>query len=117
MNVSFDNITINGASGVATVAGIVGQMCGGYIHNVSLHNISVNAHTGAGGLVGQVTGNSNYITQVSLVNDNPSMIYVTNKYCGGIVGNLQKDTAESRVSLYVSYVFVNAVIGDGKDAG
>lgn len=117
MNVSFDNITINGASGVATVAGIVGQMCGGYIHNVSLHNISVNAHTGAGGLVGQVTGNSNYITQVSLVNDNPSMIYVTNKYCGGIVGNLQKDTAESRVSLYVSDVYVNAVIGDGKDAG
>lgn len=117
MNVNFENITINGASGVATVAGIVGQMSGGYLHHIGLKNVAVSAHTGASALVGQVSGGVNYITQISLVNDTTSTIKVTNKYAGGIVGNVQKDTTENLVELYVSNCYVKGIIGDGKDAG
>lgn len=117
MNVNFENITINGAAGVATVAGIVGQMTGGYIHNVGLKNITVSAHTGSGGMVGQVSGGVNYISQVSLVNDENATITVTNKYCGGIVGNVQKDSDQSQVHLYVSNCYVEGTIGNGRDAG
>lgn len=115
-NVTFENIKLKGSS-IASLAGIVGQMAGGYIHNVALKNISTNASTGASALVGQVSGGVNYITQVSLVNDSTSVIRVDNKYCGGLVGNMQKDTDQTIVELYVSDCYVNATIGDGKDAG
>lgn len=115
-NVTFENITLEGSS-TASLAGIVGQMAGGYIHNVSLKNIASRASTGASALVGQVAGGLNYITQVSLVNDESVIIKVDNKYCGGLVGNMQKDTDQSLVELYVSDCYVKATIGDGKDAG
>lgn len=115
-NVTFENINLKGST-TSSLAGIVGQMTGGYIHNVALKNISTNASTGASALVGQVSGGVNYITQVSLVNDSNSIIRVDNKYCGGLVGNMQKDTDQNLVELYVSNCYVNAVVGDGKDAG
>lgn len=117
MNVSFENIKLN-AIETASLSGIVGQMCGGYIHNVSLKNISATGgSTGGAALVGQVTGEVNYITQVSLVNDENSEISVSNKYCGGLVGNMQKDSDQSRVELYMSNCYINAIVGNGKDSG
>ena len=115
-NLVFENIVLQG-SAQASLAGIVGQMNGGYIHNVALKNVSACASTGASALVGQVTGGVNYITQVSLVNDSNTSIEVDNKYCGGLVANFQKDSTESFVELYMSDCYVNATIGDGKDAG
>lgn len=115
-NVTFENINLEGSS-TASLAGIVGQMCGGFIHNVALKNIASRASTGASALVGQVSGGVNYITQVSLVNDTNTVIKVDNKYCGGLVGNMQKDTDQALVELYVSDCYVNGIIGDGKDAG
>lgn len=115
-NVTFENIILEGSS-TASLAGIVGQMAGGYIHNVSLKNIASRSSTGASALVGQVAGGVNYITQVSLVNDESVIIKVDNKYCGGLVGNMQKDTDQALVELYVSDCYVKATIGDGKDAG
>lgn len=117
MNINFENITISGKAGTESLAGIVGQMNGGYLHNIGLKNIAVSSYTGAGALVGQVTGGVNYISQVSLVLDKDYVIRVENKYAGGIVGNMQKDTTEDKVELYVSDCYVKGVIGDGKDGG
>ncbi len=117
MNVSFENISLEGTASNESLAGIVGQMAGGYIHNVSLKNISSTAASGAAALVGQVSGEINYITQVSLINDSSSVISVINKYCGGLVANVQKDSDQSRVELYITNCFVKATIGNGKDGG
>jgi hypothetical protein len=40
-----------------------------------------------------------------------------NKYAGGIVGNIQKNNDQDSVSCIVTNCYVNAIIGDGKDAG
>ena len=40
-----------------------------------------------------------------------------NKYAGGIVGNIQKNTDQSSVACYITNCYVNAIIGDGADAG
>ena len=117
MNVNFENIVLQGAQGTASLAGIVGQMAGGYLHNIGLKNITSYAHTGAGTLVGQISGGVNYVTQVSLVNEETSTITVSNKYSGGLIGNVQKDTAESVCEAYVSNCYVKATVGDAKDSG
>lgn len=118
MNVNFENINIQGLSGVATIAGIVGQMTGGYIHHIGLKNITVYAHTGAGAMVGQISGGVNYITQVELINEeNVATITVSNKYCGGVVGNVQKDTDQDKVEAYLSDCHVKGTIGHEYDAG
>ncbi len=40
-----------------------------------------------------------------------------NKYAGGIVGNVQKNSDQDFVSLTVTNCYVNAIIGDGLDSG
>ena len=54
------------------------------------------------------------------INDDTYLTYsitAYNKYAGGIVGNVQKNNDQSSVSLTVTNCYVNAIIGDGKDAG
>lgn len=117
MNINFDSITITSTNSSDSATGIIGQMNGGYVHNVALSNITVGGQASVGGLVGQVTGQVNYITQVSLVNPlEKGYIYGT-KYIGGLVGNMQKTTDQSKVELYVENCFVNAYIGDHDDSG
>lgn len=116
-NVTFENVSLKATSANASLAGIVGQMCGGFIHNIALKNISCSAASAASALVGKVTGGINYITQVSLVNDESMIINVEKKYCGGIVGSLHSDTSEKTDELYISDCYVKATIGDGKDNG
>ena len=117
MNVNFDSITIKGTASSDQASGIVGQMNGGYIHNVDLTNISVLAKASVGGLVGQVIGDINYITEVSLVNPMEKGYISGSKYIGGLVGNIQKGTEQSKVELYMSNCYVNAYIGDHSDSG
>lgn len=117
MNVNFDSITITGTSSSEQCTGIIGQMNGGYIHNVKLTNIKVTGKSGVAALVGQVIGDINYISQVSLVNPMKEGWIGGSKYIGGIVGNVQKGTDKSKVELYVSNCYVNAYIGDHKDSG
>ena len=117
MNVKFDNISITATNSSDQATGIIGQMNGGYIHNVSLSNISVLGKSGVGGLVGQVTGQVNYVTNVSLVNPMEKGHISGNKYIGGLIGNMQKTTDQAKVELYVSNCFVNAYIGDHQDQG
>lgn len=126
MNVTFENITMVDNSDYSKAStkdiGIVGQMAGGYIHNVELKNITAFGKERVAALVGQVCGGVNYITQVSLINDETATIGCLNKYAGGIVGNVEKDTQEYSVELNITNCYVNAKIGtapDGKlyDAG
>lgn len=116
-NLNFDHITLTGDDAVSTKVAIVGQMANGYLNNIQLTNITAYGYQGVAGMVGQLTGGTNYIQQVSLVNDEHSTIVASGKYCGGIVGNLQKDTSEEKVELYVNNCFVNAVIGGTLDTG
>ncbi len=118
MNISFENISIVTSNAKDQDTGIIGNMCGGYIYNVSLKNIKVNGVTEVGGLVGQLSGGTNYISKVSLVNPmEKGWISASGKYFGGIVGNMQKDTEESKVELYMEDIYVNAYIGNHVDAG
>ena len=47
----------------------------------------------------------------------PYGVTAYNKYAGGIVGNVQKNSDQKSVSLKVTNCYVNAIIGDGLDAG
>lgn len=125
MNVNFDSITIHNTDTAAgKQVGIIGDLQGGYLHNIKMTNISAKGREGVAALVGQVTGGENYITQCSLVNpipekfeDNKYVISAVNKYAGGIVGNGQKNNDQSTFKLTVMDCYVKAIIGDGNDAG
>ncbi len=153
MDVKFDNISIIGDSGVSKQVGIIGELQGGYIANVHATRINSSGKESIGGIIGQVTGGINYISNCSLVNPyadymplvetntdgdsyfvapdasgytdgrlyynslNDYQIHATNKYAGGIIGNAQKNSDQSTFKLYVHDCYVDAVIGDGNDAG
>jgi len=118
MNIKFENITILSTNSGDSCTGLIGQMNGGYIHNVSLKNMKVGSNSASiGALVGQVTGQDNYITNVSLINPmEKEMIYGT-KYIGGLVGNMQKATDQNKVTLTMTNCTVNAYIGNHADQG
>ena len=118
MNINFSNITIKATNTGDQDTGIIGNMCGGYIHNVALKNIKVNGVTEVATLVGQISGGSNFVTQVSLVNPLESgWISASSKYFGGLLGNMQKDTDQLKVELTVEDVYVKAYVGDHNDKG
>ncbi len=118
MNIGFENITIVTSNAKDQDTGIIGNMCGGYISNVSLKNVKVNGVTEVGALVGQLSGGVNYINKVSLVNpQEKGWISASGKYFGGIIGNMQKDTEEAKIELYMEDIYVNAYIGNHVDAG
>ena len=101
---------------------------------------------GVGGVIGIISGNTNYVLNCSLVNPYtytseilaqaeatgvdplylvtkvtdfvyPYTIGASNKYAGGIIGNVQKNSDQAMVNLTVRDCYSNGVIGDGKDAG
>lgn len=116
MNVKFENITIINHDTSKGLVGIIGDLQGGYIHNIKMVNITAKGRESVGALVGQVTGQTNYISQCSLVNDESCVISAGNKYAGGIVGNGQKNSDQPYLKLHVSDCYVKATIGDGNDA-
>lgn len=126
MNFKFDNISIISKdydTDYGKQIGIVGDLQGGYLHNIRITKFKGSAKESVGALVGQVTGGYNYITNCSLVNpivdnvnDNEYQISVTNKYAAGLVGNAQMNSDQSELELTISNCYVNAIIGDGNDA-
>lgn len=68
MNVNFDNIRIEAHQEKGKLTGIVGDMAGGYLHDIHATRIYSTGRESDGGIVGQVTGGNNYITQCSLYN-------------------------------------------------
>ena len=117
LNTKFHNISLTGDKNVSTRVSIIGQLCDGTVDNIELRNISASGYQSAAGLVGHVVGGKNYISRISLVNDEHQVIEVSGKYCGGIVGNVQKDTSEAFVECYINNCYVNAVIGGINDTG
>ncbi len=131
MDTFFDEITLVGDSQKAKQVGVIGEMVGGYVYNVHATNIKATGYQEIGGVVAKVGGRTNVISHCSLVNPIPEerfsvdqldanleyKIASTNKYAGGIVGNIQKTSEESYVDVTVDNCYVNALIGDGHDAG
>lgn len=124
MNVKFDNISITSTNPNDTnygkQIGVVGDLQGGYLHNIRITKFKGYAKESVGALVGQVTGGLNYISNCSLVNpitedanNNEYKITVLNKYAGGLVGNAQMNSDQSILELTMSDCYVNAIVGDG----
>lgn len=128
MNIAFDHIKLLGDTAKSKNVAIVGQMTGGFLHNIKMTEITAVGFQTVGGLVGQVCGKENYVSQVSLVNkyefdsnyklkDGFAYFTVVTKYCGGIISNIQKDTAEESVACQVDNCYCDAYIGTGVDSG
>lgn len=112
MNLDFENIAINsGWNGTVNSerVGIVGTLSGGYLHNIHLTNISAKGTARVGGLVGQIDKGHNYLTQISIVNDENHSI--TGERAGGIVGYIQDADAITEFSVSIENVFVNTNVG------
>ncbi len=133
LNVNFNEIKLNNPSG--KIMGIVGDLQGGYLYKIKVTNVAVVGKESIGGLVGQITGKDNYIDEVSVINPLPDanitdhsntiannyipQVYKlssSNKYVGGIVGNVQMNSDQAYVSVNVINCFVSANLGDGLDA-
>ena len=125
MNVNFDRISIENTNLTAgKQVGIIGEMQGGYVHNISVTNINAYGKEGVGGIIGSITGGANYISECSFDNSKISQseetknfrIAVKNKYVGGIVGNAQKNSDQPSLELHIVNCISLGTIGDGEDA-
>ncbi len=121
-NVNFENIKlINKNTDKGKQVGIIGEMQGGYVSHINMKNISAKGREGVAALIGQVSGNYNYISYCYLINDDNQVIAAANKYAGGIIGNAQinNDLYSNGGAIYmnISNCGVQATIGDGNDAG
>jgi hypothetical protein len=125
MNVNFDRISIENTNLTAgKQVGIIGDMQGGYVHNIHVTNINAYGKEGVGGIVGSITGAVNYISECSFDNTHISesedtkgfRLAVKNKYVGGIVGNAQKNSDQEVLELHIDNCYSVGTIGDGQDA-
>ncbi|MGM9970059.1 MAG: hypothetical protein ACI35S_06665 [Anaeroplasma sp.] len=123
LNINFDNIKLSNRE-YGKLLGVIGDMQGGYLHDIHLTRVSAYGLESCGGLVGQVTGGKNYITQCSLINPIPEdytkneyVISTGKKYAGGIVGNAQMNSDQSSLLISITDCMVIANIGDGEDTG
>lgn len=120
MNLNFNEIDIrNNNLSNSKLIGIVGDLQGGYLHNINITNLAARGREGVGGLVGQVTGGINYVSECSLINpipadgeENKYIIAASNKYAAALIGNCQKNSDQNQVSLTVTDCMAEAVIGD-----
>ena len=117
-NVHAHNITVSGLSGCGA---IVGQVTGGinYVSQCSLTNPY-------GDYMQYVETNDDgdsyfNIGLESYIDSLPYTISAINKYAGGIIGDYQENStlrdSGVPISLYLNNCYVDAVIGNGKDAG
>ena len=146
MNVNFENISLNNSNTSKGQIAIIGDLQGGYVYDVHATKIKMSGREGVGGIIGIISGGTNYVGNCSLVNPytytaeilqsaqsndvdplylvksvddftNDYVIMATNKYAGGIIGNVQKNSDQNLVNLTVRNCYTNAVLGNGKDAG
>lgn len=120
MNVVFENISITNTNETGKQVGIIGELQGGYIADVTARNITAIGYQGIGGIIGAISGGKNYITRCTLDNRASDTAVITaklGKYAGGIVGNAQKNSDQALLETYITDCAVYATIGDGTDAG
>ena len=118
MNVKFENIDINNTNiKSGKQVGIIGELQGGYVHNVHVRNANVSSYQSSGAVVGQATGGDNYISLCSLVNDADHKIFVYSKYGGGIIGNVQKNSDQTSITITVTDCYSETDLGAPGDSG
>ena len=124
MNFKLNEFSINDTTDTATQIGLVGELKGGYIYKIQASNVSLHSYDSAGTFVGKASDGISYISECQLINpipddyqDNQYVISTTNKYGGGIIGNIQANSDSALVHVYVDNCAVIANIGDGLDAG
>ena len=125
-DVHMTNIAARGREGVSALVGIVSGKTN-FIDACSLVNPIVYNNTEAATAKGisnlyAVTSAADFgfkNTSVVIKDDTYLTYSITayTKYAGGIVGNVQKNSDQSFVTLHVTNCFVNAIIGDGHDSG
>ena len=142
MDIKFENISITGLKDTSKQIGIIGEMQGGYLKNIVATKIAAYGKESVGGIVGQITGGINTVTQCAFINPlpeyasqanlstkeatddiitpinaaNPYKISCANKYVGGIIGNAQKNSDQEYLTLNISECYATGLIGDGADA-
>lgn len=133
MNVNFDNIVIDVPQ--AKLVGIIGDFQGGYLYKIKVTRVGMVGKESVGGLVGQITGKDNYLSEVSVVNPLPDKditdhsktvandyipeVYkfsASNKYIGAIVGNVQMNSDQTYLYVHADNCYAEANVGDGNDA-
>ncbi len=130
-DIHMTNIAARGREGVSALVGVVSGR-DNYIDNCSLVNpilytdeIKAEANeksipnlyavkkaedfANANSNYEYTSGDSTVVLQYSIT--------AYNKYAGGIVGNVQKNSDQESVSITITNCYVNAIIGDGADAG
>ncbi|MCM1130499.1 MAG: right-handed parallel beta-helix repeat-containing protein [Roseburia sp.] len=124
MNVEFENISITAASSSAQYAGLIGQMNGGYIHNVKIRNINVDLGKAAAdrsaAVVGRIGSGYNYFTQIGVYNDADHKI-VAHDRIAAIIGFVQDESSARELTIEMSnchvvsdiegYDYVGGLIG------
>lgn len=110
MNVNFENVSFKSTSTKAKNVGIVGTMNGGYLYDVKVKNISVMAYEAAG-VIGHIGGGESLVERVQVINDETAVMDCLNKYCGGVVGNIQRDTSASDLKATIRNCYVEGTIG------
>ena len=119
ININFENINIENTSTGGKVVGIIGKLQGGYLHKISMKNVSVKGYERVGALVGQAIGGYNYITNCQLNNDEGVVIAARNKYASGLIGEAEVESSITDKTLYISITNCSVVanLGDGNDSG
>lgn len=118
MNVKFDNLEINNTNiKSGKQVGIIGELQDGYAHNIHVTNANISSYQSSGAIVGQVTGGNNYVSLCSLVNDENHSIFVYSKYAGGIVGNVQKNSDQTNITITVTDCYSETFLGAPGESG
>ena len=119
MNVTFEDFNIIDVQSGSQRTGIIGQMEGGYIYNVKVHNVDVLGRERVGGLVGQVfassdTGSTTYIDRVSVTSDKDDdgnylhKVQSQTQRVASLVGYIQAGGATGWTVCYISNCFIDA---------
>ncbi len=111
MNVEFENISITSTrtSGEVTNAGLIGEMNGGYVHNVKMRNINIalgsnDKFTGgsrSAAIVGRIGSGYNYFSQIGIYNDAEHKISGWDRIAG-LIGFVQDSSSATELTIEVS---------------
>lgn len=111
MNVEFENVSISSTktTGEVTNAGLIGEMNGGYVHNVKMRNINIalgsnDKFTGgsrSAAVVGRIGSGYNYFSQIGIYNDADHKISGWDRIAA-LIGFVQDGSSATELTIEVS---------------
>ena len=119
MNVNFEDVSIRAEDGKSQKTGIIGQMQGGYVSNVKVHNCDIYSKGERVGFIGQIYAPSegssvSYIDRISVTSDKDAegnhlhRFEAVSMRVGGVVGFMQTGSAgECYYEAYINNCFVD----------